>query len=373
MAFFRRPVPAAVALALAATLAATPARACTTPVFRYALERWEPDLFELFFFHRGELSAEQQAVLKQLQDALAGEKAPLNATLRVVDLAGDLSPREQAIWEAQKDAAPPWIVLLFPDRVGLDIAAWSAPAGSQAVRRLVDSPARREVVRRIAAGESAVWVFLESGDAGRDAQALKVLQTELADLQKELKLPAQAPTAWDGFQVPVGPQLKVAFSVVRLGRRDPAEEAFVSTLVRTEEDLATRYASQPMAFPIFGRGRCLWALVGKGIAPEHVADSCKLLVGMCSCEVKEQNPGVDLLIAADWLAAFDGAAAQGPPVPPNLIVQATAPAASAPAPAPRQPDPAMSPLVRNLAVAVGLLVAAVAVTALVLYKRPARA
>ena len=372
MASLRRPAPAAVASALAAILAATAARACTTPVFRYALERWEPDRFELFFFHRGELSADQQAVLKRLQDALAGETAPLNATLRVVDLAGDLRPREQAIWEAQKDAVPPWIVLLFPDRVGPDVVAWFAPAGSQAVQRLVDSPARREVVRRIASGESAVWVFLESGDAGRDAQALKVLQTELADLQKTLKLPAQAPTAWDGFQVPVGPQLKVAFSILRLSRTDPAEEAFVSVLMRTEEDLASRYASQPMAFPIFGRGRCLWALVGKGIAPEHIADSCTLLVGMCSCEVKEQNPGVDLLIAADWLAAFDGAA-QAPPVPPNLIVQATAPAASAPAAPPEQAGPAISPLVRNLAVAVGLLVGAVAAAALVLYKRPARA
>jgi hypothetical protein len=56
----------------------------------------------------------------------------------------------------------------------------------------------------------------------------------------------------------------------------------------------------PMIFPVFGRGRALLPLIGAGITPENIEDSGSFLVGACSCEVKELNPGFDLLLAADW-------------------------------------------------------------------------
>ena len=45
-----RAVPYAVLLAF---LLAVPARACNVPVFRYALERWPADRYEVTVFHRG--------------------------------------------------------------------------------------------------------------------------------------------------------------------------------------------------------------------------------------------------------------------------------------------------------------------------------
>ena len=32
-------------------------------------------------------------------------------------------------------------------------------------------------------------------------------------------------------------------------------------------------------------------------------DAAAFLIGKCSCQVKEQNPGVDLLMKADWTSA----------------------------------------------------------------------
>ena len=51
---------------------------------------------------------------------------------------------------------------------------------------------------------------------------------------------------------------------------------------------------------IFGRGRALDALIGKGINADTIAEAAKFLCGACSCQVKRLNPGVDLLIAANW-------------------------------------------------------------------------
>ena len=42
------------------------------------------------------------------------------------------------------------------------------------------------------------------------------------------------------------------------------------------------------------------ALVGRGINEENIEESCQFLVGACSCEVKSQNPGADLLVRANW-------------------------------------------------------------------------
>jgi hypothetical protein len=76
-------------------------------------------------------------------------------------------------------------------------------------------------------------------------------------------------------------------------------------LVRAEPDLAER--SDPMAFPVFGRGRALLPLVGPGITAENIRDSAAFLVGPCSCQIKELNPGFDLLLSAFWdQLIFDG-------------------------------------------------------------------
>ena len=61
---------------------------------------------------------------------------------------------------------------------------------------------------------------------------------------------------------------------------------------------------EPIVIPIYGRGRAMGCLVGKDIAAEGISELGAFLAGQCSCEVKEQNPGYDLLMAVDWDAVF---------------------------------------------------------------------
>jgi hypothetical protein len=51
---------------------------------------------------------------------------------------------------------------------------------------------------------------------------------------------------------------------------------------------------------VFGRGRVLYALAGRGINADNIREACEFLVGPCSCQVKEMNPGVDLLMDVAW-------------------------------------------------------------------------
>ncbi len=62
--------------------------------------------------------------------------------------------------------------------------------------------------------------------------------------------------------------------------------------------------TEPLLFPIFGRGRVLDGLIANGINADNLKDAGQFLCGPCSCQVKRLNPGMDLLIAADWDAVL---------------------------------------------------------------------
>jgi hypothetical protein len=86
--------------------------------------------------------------------------------------------------------------------------------------------------------------------------------------------------------------------LVRVPRGVAAEQPLVEMLLGSEPDLIE--FDEPMVFPVFGRGRALLPLIGAGITADNVLESASFLVGACSCEVKDLNPGFDLLLAADW-------------------------------------------------------------------------
>ena len=49
--------------ALISLVSATVTNACSVPVFRYALERWQPDTFQALVLHRGSLRDEQKKLI----------------------------------------------------------------------------------------------------------------------------------------------------------------------------------------------------------------------------------------------------------------------------------------------------------------------
>ena len=59
----------------------------------------------------------------------------------------------------------------------------------------------------------------------------------------------------------------------------------------------------------------LYALCGAGINKEEIAKAAAFLVGACSCKVKRECPGVDLLLTADWDALAEGRKVADPQPP----------------------------------------------------------
>lgn len=272
-------------------LSAAPAVACNIPVFRYALDHWPSDPYRLTVLHRGPLTDEHREWLKVV-DRHAGGDFPV-VVLELVDL--NVKPdAADGLPAAAMDG--PWLVVRYPAPTRIEVPVWSGPLRPDVIAALLDSPARRELAQRILTGDSAVWILLTSGDTARDDAVEKWLRDEVQRLAKELKLPERTSAPQD--QLPDDRPLKLAFSVLRVARNDPAEAMLVQMLLNTEDDLPGR--SDPMVFPVFGRGRAMPALIGAGITPDNIEDAASFLAGPCTCEVKRDNPGVDLLMTANW-------------------------------------------------------------------------
>lgn len=275
--------------------------ACQVPVFRYALERWAPTeyLVSIVPAEGGFTDAETKA-LEILRAAPSDSTSPVNLEIQIEP-------------SASGARGPAQIALRYPHKLRDDRKEpiWEAALTEQNVQRLLDSPVRRELRRRLLAGESTIWVLVESGDPAKDGAAAESLTPALAEAQSSLKLPDGVLSPEDSAKR-TGPRanehaealrtdlpLKIEFSLLRLSRNDPAEAALLAMLTHLEDDLGS-YAKEPMVFPVFGRGRVLEPLIGAGIHRDNVMEHSRYLCGACSCEVKDQNPGIDLLVAANW-------------------------------------------------------------------------
>jgi len=310
----------------------TLAYACQVPVFRYALERWTPDYYEVVLTPgKDGWTEKERSALDLLKSFRDSEEIPINFRLHESEGSSALPrgtmrffyPRQN--WET---GAPP---------------IWEGLLSEGNVRSLVDSPVRRELAKRILEGASAVWVIIESGNEEADTAAEKVIVEAAQSAGSKLEIPsgvigrseieAGAPAPIDQENVLQSDvPLKIEFSFLSVRRDDPAELLFLEMLLNLETDLH-EWTSEPMVFPIFGRGRVLEPLIGKGITEGNALEYSGYLCGACSCEVKDQNPGMDLLMAVNWDAAIEGSEViiekVLPPLEGTAILSSLAPADSA--------------------------------------------
>lgn len=284
-----------------AALIAGPLLACQVPVFRYALERWQSDQFELVVIHDGELTTTATERIQQLQESDYESILAANFNVKTVQADKLKDRRLLQSWKKRSNKEEPMLVAMYPSAAKEvpDRICWSGSLLNDSVNHIPDSPVRQQITKILVEGASAVWIFVPSGNKEQDAAALKTLKEEVQQNEKTLELPVQDEIESEDDLIQVsGLELKIAFSIVTVRRDDPKERFLLSMLLNSESDLAD--LNEPMAFPTIGRGRVLYGLIGKGINSQTIGAACRFLVGPCSCQVKNQNPGFDLLLAKDW-------------------------------------------------------------------------
>jgi hypothetical protein len=247
------------------------AECCTIPVFRFALDRWEPDRFKLLL--PADVAAKPD-IVELLRPLRAGGKANLDI---ITDRTGQAKET----------------TLFFP-REGTP-AMWSGELNAASLGSLLDSKGREQVLKHILEGDSVTWVIVDGATPDDEAEAQRISK-RLSFLEQAAALPIQDPNDPDS-QLGPGPALRLKFQVMRLKQDEASEKPMIAMLAGPEGRVD---ASKPFAAAIFGRGRVLGAWQLDQLDDAGLEDACMFLIGRCSCRVKNENPGWDLLMNVDW-------------------------------------------------------------------------
>ncbi len=324
---------------------------CNTPVFRYALEHWPASDYRFVVLTEGKPPQE----LKQKVEAL---RLP-HANLKIEWVDAKKQKKGAFGWGWPKEALPyaflkaPELsegdncvddLVLFGFRGGAGApqevhekggrsakegpVVWEGSPSDEALEFLCDSPARRKVAEKILAGESAVFLVVERGSASKMLEEVGKLGKRLKAAERTVALSQPLTEGKISKKIP----LQMKFSVLMLSASDPKEKVFIAQLMQLRgrrggvdippkpvPDLWEIGGVEPVVVPVIGRGRAVAMLRPQDMDDEEVRKLCGYIAGPCSCEVKRQNPGADLLFAVDWVKAVE-------PVALKQVVPASSPA-----------------------------------------------
>ncbi len=319
------------------------ALACDTPVYRYAMYRWPPAPYHVLYFHRGAPDAKDGEVNRLLDEA-GTKTTPANLAFESIDVSKDetlkfLPEEVRSVWQAHRQDPLPRHVILAP-RMG---ELWSGRLDASETQRLLQSPLRTRIAQLLHEGNAAVLVLVPGSDAAATRKAEQVLNQAIA--QAAAGGQGQPPSAGSGPDAPApaagqpasqtgtapqpgqpspalaadpsapaeGPK-PLRLALVKLDRKDAKEQWLLRNLLALQK-LPPDKEKEPLLYAVFGRGRAMGPCVGDQINSDSIDELVAFLGGACSCVIKDQNPGVDLLFAWDWDATAEHLAQNEEPAP----------------------------------------------------------
>ena len=224
--------------------------ACTTRVSEWVLLNAVPDQYTLVFFHNG---PQGDYIKKQNQEITHKIK---NANIRFTTA-------------ERKDIKEPYYGLYYEDRL---FSKYSDPAE---MKNLTASPLRDKIAAELMDGKLCVMLYLKTGIREKDEKGMLILQKSLE-------------------ASPFGDIIPV----VELNRNSTDEAHFSNMLLNVEDDL--KKIREPMLFGIFGKFKALEPLLGSGITEENIGLMIDYLTAECSCLIKDDLPGTDILFTDKW-------------------------------------------------------------------------
>ena len=274
------------AVILTAILTVVSVIACQVPVFRYALERWNPDKYMMTVSSPTELTEDEKAVITTI--------ITNHANINFKRVKGE---------EKSITISSPY----QPDNKGV---VFKGPIKKESLS-LLQSPLRKKLIKNILSGKSSTILLLECSDKAKNEEAKKKVLKAIETAKKTLKVPdgivGKNAKNKDEVEDPDNVlrseiELKIDFELIVV-KRTAEEDVLVKSLLHAEEDLMD--LDEPMAFMCFGRGRSLYPAIGKGITEEYISTKLGVLCRACTCSSKQEIAGFDLFLAVNWKEAVD--------------------------------------------------------------------
>jgi len=288
-----------------------PLFSCSIPVFQYSLARWRPDDYHALIVVEGDLTEEQQGWLDglaksglglstaekpgldpSLTDDAGHGRGSLNCRIEILDLSSVSQDEADRLFRGAIPEELPALVLWYPRTLGQFPPFWTGPFNETALRALAHSPKRLELVQHLMKGGPGVWLYVTPANqqtgAGKRQWIKQQLHTALRELSEIMPFAGDTLAQSESFE---------GVPLIELDAGDEKEQILLSILLSSAPDLGSNDA---ILFPIFGRGRVLYPIAGQEIGERSIREAMSFLLGPCGCIIKSLNPGLDLLLTAEW-------------------------------------------------------------------------
>lgn len=296
-------------------------QACSVPVFRYALERWDRDEYRLLIATKGKPSQKEKLWIDDIISKSFLMEGYSNFRVNHVDILNESNAELLEHLPSLKKVERSSLVLLYPRSIHQKKIAWQSDLAESYAEGLLHSRIIEKVNHKILTGISTVWLLVESKDSKKNQEIIEMVNRIISELKNEMKLPAgvmeasgkvtggsskhQEPLDVDPENVlNSGIPLTIDFSLVRMTEED--REPMLRSMLKNLNEETESMKDEPMLIPFFGRGRFLSPMVGDMIKPEFIKSASEYLTEACSCQVKAQNPGYDSLSHLDWISYLEG-------------------------------------------------------------------
>lgn len=224
--------------------------ACTTKVSEWVLLNTDPNYYLLAYFHKNPIpEAVKQHNLKIMEDIKSA-----NIRFQTV---------------LKRDIAKPYYALIYNNRQFLKYFDYKE------LQQLSVSPMREKIAAELMSGKLCVMLYLKTGIPQKDDPALEIIKRTIS-----------------------ASPFREIIPLVELNRDNIKEKHFVSMLLNVESDL--KDINEPMLFGIFARFKALEPLLAKGISEENINLMIDFLTADCSCIIKDDMPGTDILFTNNW-------------------------------------------------------------------------
>jgi hypothetical protein len=223
---------------------------CTTKVSEWVLLNTMPNDYTLIYFHKDQLNENEIKQNSEISKNLHGANIQLRSILK-------------------DNIIKPYYGLYYNDRL---FSKYESPVS---LVNLTYSPLREKIAKELMAGKLCVMLYLKTGIPEIDEERKQIIKQTIE----------------------TSPFSKI-ITLIELCRNDKNENHFVTLLLNVEDDL--KYINEPMLFGIFGRFKALEPLVSKGITEENVNLMINFLTADCSCLIKDDLPGTDILYTNNW-------------------------------------------------------------------------
>jgi len=231
-------------------IAAVLSLACTTKVSEWVMLNSVPDRYVLVYYHKDDIPQQVQQQNSRIENSFKSANIVFRPVLR-------------------DDVKKPYYALLYNNR------QFSQFEGYKDLDKLAVSPLREKVANELMSGKLCIMLYLKSGNRDKDERGLQILKSTVTESPFSTIIP-----------------------VFELDRNSVEESVFVSMLLNVESDL--KDINEPMVFGIFGRFRALEPLLAKGITKENINLMIDFLTADCSCLIKDNLPGINILYDGKW-------------------------------------------------------------------------